>query len=92
MASYLASLARKVAVSADAVARAAAPVDDHGATRPTAPIRSRLASVSMLVEKSAHDIRDLAVHGRAFHLHDIVRPRVPSTWSDPTDVQPARLS
>lgn len=73
MASYLASLAHKVAVSADAVARAAAPVDDHGAAQPTAPIRGRLASVSMLIEKNAHDIRDMALNGRAFHLRDIVR-------------------
>lgn len=73
MASYLASLASEISLFADAVARSVAPVDDHGASQPTAPARGPLASVSTFVEKSANDVQYLALHGRAFHLSDIVR-------------------
>ncbi|KAH8108998.1 heme peroxidase [Phellopilus nigrolimitatus] len=69
MASYLASLASSVSLSADAVARSVAPVDQDGATHPRGS--GPVTSSALLLRKTAQDVHNIVVKGRPFHLSDL---------------------
>ena len=78
MASIVAAVATHVADSANAVARSLAPVDTNGALSSTRVSASNSRSppalrVADVLQKSAEDIKLLAVRGRPFRLADVVR-------------------
>ncbi|KAI5117214.1 hypothetical protein M0805_003501 [Coniferiporia weirii] len=71
MAAYIASLAEHVALSADAVARSVAPVNQDGASSTQPRVTGPVGRTATLLERSMLDVANVARNGRAFHLSDI---------------------